>query len=563
MRSAVIGTVASLTAAVGVVGIGAAMARTTAAAGTSGGVKIAYYDQWSIYQSGFYPKHLDTMGMAGKLDILNYDFENIDPVNLTCFEATKAADSSEAGEQNPNAGDGAEDAFADMEKSYAAGDSVDGVGDVWGQKVAGNFNQLMKLKKKYPNLKILVSIGGWTYSKYFSDAAQPANRARFVSSCIDMFIRGNLPVVDGYGGPGSIAGLFDGVDIDWEYPGGGGHLGNHSSPSDKQNFTGLLAEFRSQLDALGGKHYLLTAALPSGQDKIKNVETDRIGQYLDYGNVMTYDMHGGFWEPTVTNHQSPLYSPANDPMAPVPPGNRKYNVDTAITAYNQGLSGYGIPGGFPAGKTTVGFEFYYRGWTGVQAGNSHGEYQSATGPSAPYPLSGNVHGVAMYKEIQATIDNPGYTFWDPDAQAAYYYDGTNFWSGESARSIQAKSDYLHCKGLAGGMMFSLYDFAPGSTPTLFNDAVNDINGGSAACPTPPPPGTASPTPPPTTAPPTSPPPTTPPPGGGTTDTWQPNHLYHVGDVVAYNGRTYKCLQAHTSLPGWEPPNVPALWQPTT
>ncbi len=283
--------------------------------------------------------------------------------------ANKAASQDE---NNPNAGDGAGDAFADYGKSYGADISVDGVGDVWNQPIQGNFNQLKKLKAKVPNLKILISIGGWTYSKYFSDAASTdSKRKAFVSSCVNMFLKGDLPVIDGFGGPGSAAGIFDGVDIDWEYPGSpNGHVGNHYSAADKQNFTLLLAEFRAQLDAYGGqtgKKYYLTAATPAGQDKIATIETDKIGQYLDYNNVMTYDMHGG-WEATgPTNFQDPLYTAPNDPSNPIPPGQGKYSVDSAVKAWTTGDSAYGIPGGFPANKLTIGYPFYYRGWKGVPA----------------------------------------------------------------------------------------------------------------------------------------------------------------------------------------------------
>jgi chitinase len=489
---------------------------TTGAAATSGGLKVAYFDQWSIYQNAFYPKNLQTEGIAPKLDYLIYDFENIDPTTHQCFEANSAASQDES---NPNAGDGAGDSFADYGKSYDSSISVDGTSDAYNMPIVGNFHQLQELKAKNPNLKILLSIGGWTYSKYFSDAAATdASRKALVSSCIDMFIKGNLPSQNGYGGAGTGKGIFDGFDIDWEYPGGGGHTGNHSSTADKADFTALLAEFRSELNTQGsadGKSYALSAALPSGQDKIQNVETDKIGQYLTFGDAMTYDMHGG-WEPTgPTNHQAPLYSGPNDPMTPVAPGTAKYSVDEAVKAYTVGDSQYGITGGFPAGKLTLGVPFYYRGWTGVPAGSNHGLFQTATGPATGAADSGNVAGVRMYKELTGVVDNAADTFWDPAAQAAYFYDGSNFWSGEDARSIQATTDYLHCNGLGGTMMFSMYDLDPAAT--LFNDTVTDTNGSASSCPAPStaPPTTAPPTTaPPTTAPPTTAPPTTTPPGGG-------------------------------------------------
>src|SRR5690242_3587224 len=155
----VIGAVATLVLSVGVVTYGAASGKApAAAAATAGGVKFAYYDQWSIYGNAYYPKNLDTSGIASKLDFLVYDFENIDPNNLTCFEATKASDLGN--ESDPNAGDGAGDAFADYQKTYSADISVDGVADTWNQPLVGTFNQLKKLKARHPNLKIVFSLGG-------------------------------------------------------------------------------------------------------------------------------------------------------------------------------------------------------------------------------------------------------------------------------------------------------------------------------------------------------------------------------------------------------------------
>ena len=216
-------TLAGLT----VVAAHSAQAGPAPAAAAGGGITVAYYDQWSVYQNAYYLKNLDASGAANKLNYLIYDFENIDPTNLTCFEATKATDPDPGGETDPNAGDGAGDQFADYQKSFDSSISVDGTSDVWNQPIAGNFHQLRELKAKHPNLKILLSIGGWTYSKYFSDvAASSASRQKFVSSCVDMFIKGNIPASGGYGGPGTAAGIFDGFDIDREYPASsGGHVG--------------------------------------------------------------------------------------------------------------------------------------------------------------------------------------------------------------------------------------------------------------------------------------------------------------------------------------------------
>src|SRR2546430_11608410 len=470
------------TAAASLLAIGAAAAAVlgsgTAQAATTGGVKFAHFTQWGLYQNAYYPQTLDRSGNADKIDFIVYAFENIDPINQQCFERTARASPDE---NNPNAGDNAGDQFADYLKSYPPDISVDGVGDVFNQPIAGNFNQLKKLKAKHPNLKILVWLGGWTYSKYFSDAASTdAKRKAMVSSCLDMFIKGNLPTAEGRGGPGTGAGIFDGVDIDWEYPAAAGHTGNHFTAADKQNYTLLLAEFRRQLDALGGGKKWLTAAVPAGQDKISHIETNKVGQFLDFANIMTYDMHGG-WEPTgPTNYQSPLFNVANDPMAPIPPGNGKYTVDSAVKAWINGAADYGIPGGFPASKATVGFPLYLRGWAGVPDGGKHGVYQPATGPSQGHTLSGNVPGVAFYKELTGLVDNPSFTFTDPFTKGGYYYNGNEWWTGETAASIKAKADYLHCNGLAGSMMYSL----EADNNALASQILNATSGGASTCTTP-------------------------------------------------------------------------------
>ncbi len=481
-----------------------AVTASTQAGGAPPFQKIAYFDQWSIYGNAYFPSNIASSGAASQLTAIIYDFENVDPNNLTCFEAIKASDASN--ESDPNAGDGAGDAFADYQKSYSS-NSVDGTSDTFSQPIKGNFNQLRQLKVKFPNLKIFLSLGGWTYSKYFSDvAATAASRQKFVSSCIDMFLKGNLPTGisgDPSGGTASAAGIFDGFDIDWEYPGIIGHVGNHFGPQDKANYTLLMQEFRNELDSYGasiGKHFLLTAAVSAGQDKIAQLQTDQLGKYLDFADVMTYDMHGGFEATGPTNLQDPLHDSPGDPSKAIAPGNEKYNIDTAIKAWTTGLPDYNIPGGFPANKLVMGFPFYYRGWTGVPAGSTHGLYQTATGPSSAFSTT-QTAGVADYKELLSAglVNNASDNFFDPTTQASWIYDGNNFYTGDTPQSIAAKTSFIKSNGLAGAMMFSLD--AEDSGDTLLNAIANGLGGtGPTPSPTPTPVPTTTPTPVPTTTP---------------------------------------------------------------
>jgi len=530
-------------------GQSAPVSATTQAAGATPYQKIAYFDQWGIYGNAYYPSTVASSGAASQLTTIIYDFENIDPSNLTCFETIKASDASN--ENDPNAGDGAGDAYADYQKSYDSSTSVDGSADSWSQPIKGNFNQLRELKVKYPNLRILLSIGGWTYSKYFSDvAASAASRQKFVSSCITMFLKGNLPTGisgDASGGTASAAGIFDGFDIDWEYPGVLGHVGNHYGPQDTANFTLLLQEFRSELDSYGasiGKHFQLTAAVPSGQDKISKIQTNQIGNYLDYADVMTYDMHGAWETSGPTNLQDPLYNSPNDPSSVIPPGNEKYNIDTSIKAWTTGLSDYGIAGGFPASKLVMGFPFYYRGWTGVAAGSNHGLYQAATGPSAAFSFT-QTAGVADYKELVSAglAGNPSDNFFDPTTQASWIYDGTNFYTGDTPQSIAAKTSYIKSHGLAGAMMFSLD--GEDAADTLLNAIANGLtgsSGGGGGTPTPTPTPTRTPTPTPTPTPTNTPTPTqtptptrTPTPTPTPTQTPTPTPTPPSGNLVVNGG----------------------------
>lgn len=253
-----------------------------------------------------------------------------------------------------------------------AENAVDGVADVTttgapvpGQHLFGNFNQLRKLKAMNPRLKVLISIGGASSSRLFSDvAATAAARVKFVASCLDLFVKGNLPPgrrLAQAGGPGSAAGLFDGVDIDWEFPG----VGRHARAGDRHNATLLLQEFRRQLDAVGEqlhKRYLLTAALPAGDLSSRLWELPQVASSLDWINVMSYDFHGP-WDGR-TNFNSPFALSSRDPT---PSGRRLHASTTGTISLYRSL-------GVPADKLVVGVPFYARQYVRVRAVNG-GLYQ--------------------------------------------------------------------------------------------------------------------------------------------------------------------------------------------
>jgi chitinase len=167
--------------------------------------KVGYFVQWGIYGRQYFVNNLVTSGSAAKLTHINYAFANVDPVNLTCLQGVTKGVSQNP--QDPDQGTGAGDADADYARPMAASQSVDGVADTGWESLRGNYNQLRKLKVRYPNLKVLISIGGWTYSKFFSNAALTPPRGRSSSAPASTSIsRATCRFYNGAGGPGSAAG---------------------------------------------------------------------------------------------------------------------------------------------------------------------------------------------------------------------------------------------------------------------------------------------------------------------------------------------------------------------
>jgi chitinase len=401
-----------------------------ARAAAAGRQVVGYFIEWGIYGRNYTVKNVKTSGSADKLTVINYAFGNVAPDgngNVVC----KLADD-----------------WADYQRPWTADESVTGQEVTWPRPILGNFQQLQALKEQNPDLKVLISIGGWTFSKYFSDAAlTKQSRERFVSSCIDLFIKGDIPDPGwgGMGGAGAAAGVFDGIDVDWEWPGSEGNAGNVIRPQDKQNYTKLLQEFRKQLHAYGNgkahKDYLLTAFLPASSAKIDaGFEVPDIFGALSFGTVQGYDFHGA-WEST-TNHQSNLHDSSSDPTSP------HYSDESVVNDY--------LGRGAPGKELVVGVPFYSRGWTGVASSN-HGLFQPSTGP-APGTFEA---GVDDYKVAKERLTSGGFTrYEDPVAGAAWLFDGSTFWTFDDPPIVAGKAAYVRKQKLGGVMFWEL----SGDTP---------------------------------------------------------------------------------------------------
>ena len=226
-----------------------------------------------------------------------------------------------------------------------------------------------------------------------------------------------------------------------------GDVGHIYRPEDTQNYTLLLAEFRRQLDELD-PNLLLTVATPAGQATYSKMQLNQIHPYLNWINIMSYDLHGA-WE-TTTNFQAHLR---------LAPG------DTTGLSVQNAVQGY-LAAGVPANKLIVGIPFYGRGWTGVRNQNN-GLYQPASG-AAPGTYEA---GIEDYKVLK-TLNMP--SFRDPVTGGFWLYDGNTFWSYDDPQVIQEKMTWLKSLGLRGAMIWSLD--GDDATGTLTNAVYSGLQG---------------------------------------------------------------------------------------
>lgn len=343
---------------------------------------IGYFAAWSRYL-GFTPEKLD----ANKLTHINYAFANIGS-DLTV-----------------------ELGYPDIDEE--------------------NIRQLNQLKKINPQLKTIIAVGGWSWSGRFSDVAlTQSSREKFADSLVDFIIRYN----------------FDGVDIDWEYPVSGGEPTNTKRPEDKYNFTLLMKTLRERLDERGkadGKHYILSFAGAAGSWYASNTELSKLSGYVDYANVMTYDIHGT-WD-RYTDFNAPLYS--------ISTVNGAFSVDAGISSW--------INAGFPRDKIVMGVPFYGYIYKGV-ADINNGFNQTYSG-GASISFANIVANYLKLSEYQR--------YFHPTAKVPWLYNGSTFISYEDEESMAEKAGYIKEKGLSGAMIWEL---SQDPDRVLFNALYNGL-----------------------------------------------------------------------------------------
>ena len=271
-----------------------------------------------------------------------------------------------------------------------------------------------RLRRLNPNMKILLSVGGWSAGGFSEAAGTAEGRKLFTDTAVELVGKYDL----------------DGIDIDWEYP-CMSLAGIKADPSDKENFTLLLKQLRESLESKEKGRYLMSIAAGGDSYSIRNIQLDEVMKYLDYIQIMTYDLRGGFT--TVTGHHTSLYATPTDLS--------EVCADKIVRDY--------INAGVEPGKLTIGAAFYGRNWTGVKDVD-HGLCQEAGSVGKGGPGYGEL--------LKNYIGKNGYVrYWDEDAKAPWLFNGEHFISYDDEQSLACKVEYLKRLGLKGIMCWQYSD----------------------------------------------------------------------------------------------------------
>ncbi|WAG71333.1 glycosyl hydrolase family 18 protein [Clostridium sp. CF011] len=379
---------------------------------------VTYFPNWAMYNSAHQSMEPKDIPWT-KVNVINHSFFSINKD----FKITSI------------------DTYADYEKTMEHSGG-------WDSPLKGCLGEYKYYKGIYPDKKILISVGGWTRGENFHAMAMTAETRKVFTDSVVEFLK-QYPFIDG-------------IDIDWEYPGVDRKAepndqydkGCPGGPEDKVNYTLLLKDIRDAYNANGLSGKMLTVAAGAGYDKMALVEPSKYEQYLDYMNVMTYDIHGA-WELT-TNHQAALYVNPEDPSGTTQTDlKNKYNSDYAMKAYRDIYK-------ISPSKLNMGSPLYSRGWKGVKPGpNGDGLYQSATGASAGSLDNASSPGGQepwfILKQLETT---PGWNkYYDTKANAVYLYNASKgeFLTYEDEKTLSDRCDYVNANGYGGVFIWDASD----------------------------------------------------------------------------------------------------------
>lgn len=414
---------------------------TTADAAADEAITLGWYSRWSNdgVHSFFRAKDLHETGAAEAMTHMGYGFANITDddgeVDGTC---------------------GPETSWGDYTPHYSAEDSVDGVADSDDEALWGHFNQFRKLKELHPDLKILISLGGGGGGDnpdggkpiFEEIAADPQLRAEFVQNCVDTFLRGDLPEVGDRGGPGSAQGIFDGIDVDWEW----------AEDETRDNYTALHQELREAIDEYGdevGEEFSLSTTFPGYVDgeteDYDGYDVPELFEVSDFGHVQVYSMYAPWGD---QNPHTAFHSQHRDD-----PDSNQYSRSSGGEAAVE----YLIDNGAPAEKIVYGVPAFAHGWSGVPDVDN-GVHQTGDGAAD----TGRDHGSLWYDELMEL--SGGEHFVDDHAVSAYYYDGDEWYCYDTPETIAIKADYVADRGLGGMMMWELLNNEDGELITAIADS---------------------------------------------------------------------------------------------
>ena len=409
---------------------------------------VGYYPGWVAPRFAPTPEHI----AARNLTVVNYAFLDIcwrgrhgNPAEGGMRDCSAAA-AAPASDPSPDAVSAAAASTAAVPPDGAL---VLGAPELDAVPGLDNLAQLVRLKESNPRLRLMASVGGWTWSNRFSDmAASAATRRNFIDSSI-AFLRGRQ---------------FDGIDIDWEYPTAAGIACTAgetcSRAEDKRNFVLLARELRAAFDAAGavdGKHYLVTIAAGADRRYVEDALTGNawlaeLARSLDWINLMTYDYHNT--TAALAAHVAPLRFDARDPSS------------DAIDAHVEATVRMFRAAGVPAQQLVLGVPFYGYGWAGCPGGRrSDGLYQICTGPAAgsqgpnfEFDFLVDQGYLALDATGKFTVAGRGFTrYWNDAASTPYLYNATTrvFISYDDEESIARKMRFLKAQGLRGAMFWQI------------------------------------------------------------------------------------------------------------